>query len=75
MVRNIVGSLIPVGRGEKSVQWFNEVLQGGDRQLAGVTAEAQGLCFMHVRYDSKYGLPEQAEAFPFAANDLGSETG
>ncbi len=71
MVRNIVGSLVAVGLGEKSVQWFREVLQGRDRKLAGVTAESQGLCFMHVRYDRKYDLPEQAEAFPFAKNEPG----
>ncbi len=66
MVRNIVGSLVAVGTGDKSVQWFQEVFEGGDRKLAGVTAESQGLCFMNVRYDRKYNLPEQAEAFPFA---------
>ena len=68
MVRNIVGSLIPVGRGDKSVQWFEQVMQGEDRKLAGVTAESQGLCFMSVRYDPKYELPGKAEAFPFAGN-------
>lgn len=67
MVRNIAGSLIAVGRGEESVQWFNEVFRSHDRKLAGVTADANGLCFMSVRYDKKYGLPENAQAFPFAA--------
>jgi len=66
MVRNIVGSLLAVGRGDKPVHWLQEVLQGRDRKLAGVTADAQGLCFMSVRYDPKYELPEQAAAFPFA---------
>jgi tRNA pseudouridine38-40 synthase len=66
MVRNIVGSLITVGLGEKSVQWFTDVFQGRDRKLAGVTAESQGLCFLNVRYDPKYKLPERVEAFPFA---------
>ena len=66
MVRNIVGSLIVVGLGEKSSQWFAGVFQAKDRKLAGVTAEPQGLCFMQVRYDSKYKLPEHAETFPYA---------
>ena len=66
MVRNIVGSLIAVGNGEKSTRWFAGVFQGRDRKLAGVTAESRGLCFMNVRYDPKYKLPEHAEAFPFA---------
>ncbi|MGA9572698.1 MAG: tRNA pseudouridine(38-40) synthase TruA [Lysobacterales bacterium] len=63
MVRNIVGSLIPVGKGEKSVQWFAEIFRGQDRARAGVTAEPQGLCFMNVRYDHKYGLPDCEEPF------------
>lgn len=70
MVRNIVGSLITVGRGEKTIQWFADVFHSKDRKQAGVTAESQGLCFMSVRYDPKYGLPEQAEPFPFASVDL-----
>ena len=65
MVRNIAGSLIAVGRGEESVQWFEEIFQGRDRKLAGVTADSKGLCFMNVRYDPKYKLAEHAEAFPF----------
>jgi tRNA pseudouridine38-40 synthase len=69
MVRNIVGSLIPVGLGEKSSQWFTEVFQGRDRKLAGVTAESRGLCFMSVRYDPKHGLPQCEEAFPFTGQD------
>ena len=67
MVRNIVGSLIAVGRGEESLQWFEDVFKSRDRKLAGVTAESRGLCLMAVRYDSKHGLPEVAEAFPFPA--------
>jgi tRNA pseudouridine38-40 synthase len=65
MVRNIVGSLVAVGLGEKSGEWFNEVLQGQDRKLSGVTAEPQGLCFMSVRYDSKLKLPENSGAPAF----------
>jgi tRNA pseudouridine38-40 synthase len=70
MVRNIAGSLISVGLGEKSCQWFADVFQSGDRKLAGVTAESQGLCFMHVRYDPKYNIPESPEAFPFAGGEV-----
>jgi len=64
MVRNIVGSLIHVGKGEKSTQWFKDVFEGLDRKRAGVTADSQGLCFMGVRYESKYNLPKNTEAFP-----------
>lgn len=68
MVRNIVGSLVAVGIGDQSVQWFIDVFNSGNRKLAGVKAEAHGLCFMYVRYDQKYDLPQEAEAFPFAGD-------
>ena len=66
MVRNIVGSLISVGLGEKPSGWIKEVLEGRDRKLAGVMAESNGLCFMGVRYDPKYNLPATPAAFPFS---------
>ncbi len=66
MVRNIVGSLIPVGKGEKTGQWFADVFNGRDRTVAGVTAEPQGLYFMRVRYDPKYELPDNREPFPLS---------
>lgn len=67
MVRNIVGSLVAVGRGEESIDWFAQVFAGKDRKLAGVAAEPQGLYFMAVRYDARYGLPVNTEPFPFSA--------
>jgi tRNA pseudouridine38-40 synthase len=70
MVRNIVGSLIPVGKGAKSAQWFTAIFEGKDRKLAGVTAESQGLCFMRVRYDGKYDLPDNSEAFPRVSDKI-----
>ncbi len=57
MVRNIAGSLLSVGKGEKSVAWLQEVLQAGDRTRAGITAPAAGLCFTGVRYPSAMNLP------------------
>lgn len=69
MVRNIVGSLISVGQGEKTIQWFADVFAGQDRKLAGVTAESQGLCFMSVRYEAKYNLPGKQDPFPFAGGE------
>lgn len=52
MVRNIVGSLVEVGRGAQSVDWLAQVLKTGDRRLAARTFPAQGLCFERVEYDS-----------------------
>jgi tRNA pseudouridine38-40 synthase len=51
MVRNIVGTLVEVGRGRQSAGWVKEVLDARDRTLAGPTAPAQGLVLVEVRYD------------------------
>lgn len=58
MVRNIVGSLLLIGRGEQSVAWMGELLAGADRHVAGPTAAASGLTFIGPRYPAHWGLPE-----------------
>jgi tRNA pseudouridine38-40 synthase len=50
MVRNLVGSLVEVGRGAQSPRWMAEVLTGRDRALAGPTAPAHGLALLRVLY-------------------------
>lgn len=50
MVRNLVGTLIDVGRGRHSPTWVREVLEGRDRTKAGPTAPAHGLCLDEVFY-------------------------
>lgn len=57
MVRNIVGSLLEVGRGERPVEWIAELLAARDRELAGATASPQGLTFLGPRYPAQWGLP------------------
>jgi tRNA pseudouridine38-40 synthase len=59
MVRNIVGSLLPVGRGERPGAWIAQLLAGRDRAVAGSTAPAQGLTFLHPLYPAKYALPDE----------------
>lgn len=59
MVRNIVGSLLEVGAGERPEAWIGEVLQGRDRTLAGPTAPAEGLVFLGPRYGPEWGLPAE----------------
>ena len=49
MVRILVGTLIEVGRGERSVDSIPELF-GGKRAEAGFLAPAQGLCLMEVYY-------------------------
>jgi tRNA pseudouridine38-40 synthase len=59
MVRNIVGSLLPIGRGEKKPEWLAEVLAGRDRASAGPTAPAAGLTFLGPRYPASWNLPAE----------------
>jgi tRNA pseudouridine38-40 synthase len=59
MVRNIVGSLLLIGRGEQPVGWLGELLAGRDRQVAGPTAPASGLTFVGPRYEAHWGLPAE----------------
>jgi tRNA pseudouridine38-40 synthase len=57
MVRNIVGSLLMVGRGEAAESWIAELLAGRDRTLAGPTAPAGGLVFTGPLYPACWNLP------------------
>jgi tRNA pseudouridine38-40 synthase len=59
MVRNIVGSLLPIGRGERDVGWMGELLAGRNREVAGPTALASGLTFIGPRYERQRGLPTE----------------
>jgi len=59
MVRNIVGSLLVIGRGERPVAWMAELLAGCDRSVAGPTAPSSGLTFIGPRYEAHWGLPAQ----------------
>jgi tRNA pseudouridine38-40 synthase len=50
MVRNLVGSLVEVGRGSRPPGWIGDLLQRRDRKLAGPTAPAHGLVLVRVMY-------------------------
>jgi len=50
MVRNIVGTLLKIGKGERPVEWIQEVLDSKDRREAGATAQPQGLYFIKAFY-------------------------
>ena len=58
MVRNIVGSLLEVGMGEKPVEWIADLLALQDRTKAGITAPADGLYMVKVTYPKEYKLPD-----------------
>jgi tRNA pseudouridine38-40 synthase len=59
MVRNIVGSLLPIGRGERPEPWLAELLAGRDRTIAGPTAPPDGLVFVGPRYPAECRLPAE----------------
>ena len=53
MVRNIVGTLMEVGRGKLDPYDIASILAARDRAQAGPTAPAQGLCLMDVEYEER----------------------
>lgn len=57
MVRNIAGSLIAVGKGDKPVEWIAEVLAKKDRTQAAETAKPNGLYLIDVDYPEEFNLP------------------
>lgn len=58
MVRNLVGSLMLIGKGEQPVDWMKTLLDGKDRTVAGPTAPAEGLMFLGALYPPEWGLPD-----------------
>ncbi|MCT4594525.1 MAG: tRNA pseudouridine(38-40) synthase TruA [Anaeromicrobium sp.] len=50
MVRIIVGTLVEVGKGKKSVDEMGKIIESRSRKRAGHTAPAQGLYLSHVYY-------------------------
>ncbi len=58
MVRNILGSLVEIGRGERPVEWMRELLEARDRKLAGITAPAEGLVLDRIQYPAQFGLDD-----------------
>ncbi len=57
MVRNLVGTLAAIGRGEVQPAAAAEILASRDRTAAGVTAPAAGLTLIEVLYPQHYGIP------------------
>lgn len=53
MVRAIVGSLIDVGRGKRSVEWFRELIGNGTRSDAGESVPGFALFLTGIGYPDK----------------------
>jgi tRNA pseudouridine38-40 synthase len=60
MVRNIVGSALPVGEGARDAAWLAELLARRDRRAAGPTAPPGGLYLAAVEYPAAAGIPRPA---------------
>jgi tRNA pseudouridine38-40 synthase len=50
MVRNVVGTLVEIGRGDRPVGAMAEILASRYRRQAGATAPPHGLMLVGVRY-------------------------
>ncbi len=50
MARNIVGTLIEIGRGKFPGGSIKRILEKKERRLAGPTVPAKGLCLLEVKY-------------------------
>ena len=57
MVRILVGTMLEVGRGERTLDELAFALDGGPRASAGRTASPRGLCFTGVTWDPLDDLP------------------
>jgi tRNA pseudouridine38-40 synthase len=58
MVRNIVGCLVHVGVGNAEPEWMDELLVHRDRTRAAPTFMPDGLYLSHIRYPSRFALPD-----------------
>ncbi len=57
MVRNIAGSLMAIGSGQRQAGWLADLLAIKDRNQAADTAAPDGLYLARVDYPEKYSLP------------------
>ena len=58
MVRNIVGTLVYVGKGKHPPGWVADVLGSHNRALAAPTFAPEGLCLDQIEYEPGWKLPE-----------------
>ncbi len=63
MIRNIMGCLLTIGRGDKPMQWASEVLAARKREFSAPTFSPDGLYFLGPTYAPSWGLPERTAAF------------
>jgi tRNA pseudouridine38-40 synthase len=57
MVRNLVGTLVYVGKGKHPPRWVEEVLESRERSRAAPTFGPEGLYLETIEYEPKWQLP------------------
>ncbi len=60
MIRNIMGCLVRIGRGDERPEWMAEVLAARSRLVAAPTFSPNGLYFVGPLYEAHWGLPAEA---------------
>jgi tRNA pseudouridine38-40 synthase len=60
MVRNLVGTLLDIGKGRHAPEWVGEVLDARDRSRAAPTASGAGLYLEAVEYAPQWGVHAEA---------------
>lgn len=63
MVRNLVGTLVYIGKGAQSPEWIDELLLTKDRKLAAPTFSPDGLYFRGPIYEPQWNLPAADDDF------------
>jgi tRNA pseudouridine38-40 synthase len=71
-VRNMVGTLLNVGRGHWAPEYVAGIIASKDRTKAGPTVPARGLCLQWVRYPPELLRPPPA--VPSEASNAELET-
>lgn len=63
MIRNMMGCLITIGRGDQPASWMHEVLLARSRKIAAPTFSPYGLYFLGPEYAPCWQLPPRAPAY------------
>ncbi|UDG80299.1 tRNA pseudouridine(38-40) synthase TruA [Candidatus Annandia pinicola] len=63
MVRNIMGSIIEIGKGKHPIKWLSYVLKSKDRKMAAATAKNTGLYLSEIEYPYYFNLPKFKNTF------------
>lgn len=57
MIRNLVGALVHIGKGERPAEWMAELMACRDRRSAPPTFSPDGLYLCGVTYPDRWSLP------------------